>query len=128
MDKEALVALGIDAKDWGMLTTLENLVMSLDIQSGCRNGTRPGRCSWHRRGWVLASANMAGTASCTRRNPLFSDVLKPQLFSHPHNLFLETLAELVSSVLFSCCRYWLDGSCNSGSIGWIRSTGLWRHG
>jgi len=127
--RETLVALGIDAKDWGMLTTLEKL--------GHVAGYTVRLSEWHKAWtmflaspWLGVGISQYGWYSFLyQAQPVFSDVLKPQLFSHPHNLFLETLAELgvVGLVLLLSLlagwfvqfrKHWLD------PVNWIVATWL----
>ncbi len=93
--REMLTALGIDARDYGILTTLAKLG---DI-SGYTIRLSEWRKAWTiflESPWLLGvGISQYGWYSFLHQaQPVFSDVLKPQLFSHPHNLFLETLAEL----------------------------------
>lgn len=92
--REMLTALGIDTRDYGILTTLEKL--------GDVAGYTLRLSEWHKAWtiflespWLGVGISQYGWYSFLHQaQPVFADVLKPQLFSHPHNLFLETLAEL----------------------------------
>ena len=92
--RDMLTTLGIDAKDHGILTALEKLSNV--------SGYTLRLSEWHKAWmiflespWLGVGVNQYGWHSFLyQAQPLFADVLKPQLFSHPHNLFLETLAEL----------------------------------
>jgi len=92
--REILTALGIDAKDYGILTTLEKL--------GNVAGYTVRLSEWHKAWtiflespWLGVGISQYGWYSFLHQaQPVFADVLRPQLFSHPHNLFLETLTEL----------------------------------
>lgn len=92
--REMLTALGIDARDYGILTTLEKL--------GNVAGYTLRLSEWHKAWTIFLESPWLGVGISQygwysflyQAQPVFSDVLKPQLFSHPHNLFLETLAEL----------------------------------
>lgn len=92
--KEMLTALGIDARDYGVLTTLEKL----GNISGYTVRLSEWRKAWTiflESPWLGVGISQYGWYSFLHQaQPVFSDVLRPQLFSHPHNLFLETLAEL----------------------------------
>lgn len=92
--RDMLTALGIDARDYGILTTLERL--------GNVAGYTLRLSEWHKAWSIFLEAPWFGVGISQygwysflhQAHPVFSDVLKPHLFSHPHNLFLETLAEL----------------------------------
>jgi len=89
-----LVTLDINAKDYGVLTTLEKL--------GNVAGYTLRLSEWHKAWTIFLESPWLGVgigqygwySFLYQAQPVFSDVLSTQLFSHPHNLFLETLAEL----------------------------------